>query len=66
MKQRSNLEYMYTDIGIGFDFADRSLKKGARLMNIESRLKVLNGEIKLISSPGKGFAAHIKIPIHGN
>lgn len=62
----STLEYIYTDNGKGFDLADTSLRKGAGLMNIESRLKVLNGEIKLISSLGNGFEAHIKIPIHEN
>jgi signal transduction histidine kinase len=55
------IELKYNDNGIGFD--SKHDKYGMGLTNIVSRVKSLNGTINLVSAPGKGFFAYIKLPL---
>ena len=56
-----NIELKYEDNGVGFDSSHE--KYGMGLTNIVSRVKALHGTIELISSPQKGFSAHIALPL---
>ena len=56
-----NIEFKYEDNGVGFDSSNE--KYGMGLTNIVSRVKALHGTIDLISSPQKGFNAHIALPL---
>nr|WP_321486886.1 ATP-binding protein [uncultured Draconibacterium sp.] len=56
-----NIELKYEDNGVGFDSSNE--KYGMGLTNIVSRVKALHGTIELISSPQKGFNAHIALPL---
>lgn len=55
------IELNYEDNGVGFDSSHE--KYGMGLTNIVSRVKALHGTIDLISSPQKGFNAHIALPL---
>ncbi len=51
------------DNGIGFDTHDEGKSKGIGMRNLRSRAHLLNGEIEIISEPGKGTAINLQIPI---
>ena len=53
-----------TDDGIGMD--TEMVKKGIGLRNINSRLSVLNGNMKIDTKPGRGFTMEIWIPLLKN
>ncbi|HEX2934069.1 MAG TPA: PAS domain S-box protein [Bacteroidales bacterium] len=55
---------IYSDDGKGFD-VETTLKecKGVGLLNMQSRLKSINGLFTIHSSPGKGTNVIIKVPI---
>jgi len=60
----NNLKLIIKDNGIGFDTKKLlAEKKGAGLKNIERRVKLLNGQIKVASAPKKGVKYIIKIPL---
>ena len=53
------------DNGIGFDLA--TLKNhGMGFNNVRSRIRPYNGEVDIISEPGKGTRYEISIPIEPN
>jgi signal transduction histidine kinase len=47
------------DNGIGFN--SKKIKEGIGLKNMKDRAKTMNGEISIVSNPGKGTAIKIKI-----
>jgi two-component system sensor histidine kinase UhpB len=49
------------DNGVGFDTAAKA--KGIGLKNISSRVEFYQGNMKIISAPGKGCALEISIPV---
>lgn len=49
------------DDGIGFDLKLRS--KGIGLKNIESRVKLLNGDFDIETTPGRGTLVTVEVPI---
>jgi len=57
----SKLYLNYSDDGIGFDTKRAKLKKGLGLKNIESRVELLNGILKISSENKSGatFIIHI-------
>lgn len=57
------LEVEIRDNGRGFDLLHCSNGKQAGLKNMETRAKILNGDIKISSQPGKGTALQFTIPI---
>ncbi len=57
------LEIEIRDNGRGFDRSHCSNSKQAGLKNMETRAKILKGEMKISSQPGKGTTLQFKIPI---
>ena len=56
----SNFVVSIKDDGKGFDTASR--KDGVGLMNIKHRASLLNGQLQLVSAPGKGAEINIILP----
>jgi PAS domain S-box-containing protein len=63
IKDNNILNINYTDDGSGFD-AEKvfAQNKGMGLYNIKNRIKSLQGDVDIISEPGKG--THVKITIN--
>lgn len=55
------LNMIFEDNGRGFDISKKS--RGIGILNIENRIKMLNGQIKIDSLIGRGTAIFLKIPI---
>ncbi len=53
------------DNGIGFDMATLQ-SHGMGLSNVTSRIRPYNGEVEIISEPGKGTRYEISIPVEDN
>lgn len=50
------LKLAYQDNGIGFDLNARGQQKGMGLKNIESRMRTIQADYRLDSTPGRGTA----------
>jgi PAS domain S-box-containing protein len=60
----NNICIDYKDDGIGFDINTLKLKqKGIGLLNMQSRLKSINGQISIQSAINNGIKISIKIPL---
>ena len=60
-KQNEHIVMVIKDDGVGFD---TSVKKyGIGLENINRRVKLMDGAVKIISSPGKGFEVNVEMPL---
>lgn len=59
--KQKQLHMQYSDNGKGFDKS--KIKKGVGLESIRSRIKYHRGDVEIITSPGKGFSALLKIPL---
>ena len=59
--KNSKLDLNYSDDGIGFDLKQAQIKKGLGLKNIESRVELLNGTLKISNKEKSGatFIIHI-------
>ncbi len=57
----SKLHFKYSDDGIGFDIKRAHLQKGLGMKNIESRVELLNGTLKINSQIKKGATFTINI-----
>jgi signal transduction histidine kinase len=54
----------YSDDGRGFNVEERLQdKNGIGLLNMQSRLKSINGHVNFLSTPGKGTDIYIKVKI---
>ncbi len=63
---QSLLKVSYTDNGDGFDLQKvRNTNKGFGLLNLENRIKRINGKYNYITSPGKGVQVTIKLKTQG-
>ena len=61
------ITFTYIDNGIGFDLADvEKAKKGLGLMNIQQRIKRLNGKLGIETGIGKGMKVYIELPVQEN
>ncbi len=58
-EQGSRLHILVEDNGIGFDY--RNTKKGLGLVNLETRVRMLNGNMQFSSSPGMGTTINIEV-----
>jgi signal transduction histidine kinase len=58
----NQLEIVVEDNGKGYDVKTSSM--GSGLMNIQSRLLYLNGEMKIDAGEGNGVSISIEIPLH--
>jgi PAS domain S-box-containing protein len=63
MVDGSIVDLTISDNGKGFDKDNNKLKRGVGLANISSRTELFNGEVNLITAPGKGCTLNIHIPI---
>ncbi len=63
-KANNTISLTYTDNGIGFD-SETILKtnKGLGLMNIQQRVQILKGNIKITSNPGEGMKTFIEFQV---
>jgi len=52
------------DDGIGFDFDERKRKSGLGMQSLQTRSRALNGELDIITAPGKGTLISIIIPLN--
>lgn len=59
--QGDELNMIYEDNGKGFDLA--KVKRGIGLENIENRVKRLDGQLHIDTTPGYGMTAIIEIPL---
>jgi signal transduction histidine kinase len=55
------IELIISDDGRGFNPAEIKMKKGVGLSNIVSRAELFNGNVKIISAPGKGCKVVVKV-----
>ena len=64
--KRSNdrISLKITDNGVGFRVDQQ--RKGIGIYNIISRTELYNGEVDIVSSPGKGCSIGISFPITDN
>lgn len=60
--KKDMVEVTLTDNGVGFDLS-RLRKRGMGLSNVQSRIRPYNGDVNIISRPGKGTRYIISIPI---
>ena len=59
----SIVDLTISDDGKGFEKDNIKMKRGVGLNNIASRTELFNGEVNLITAPGKGCTLNIHIPI---
>jgi signal transduction histidine kinase len=64
MADQDSLYLEIGDDGKGFDMKKVSGTSGTGLYNMRERVHILKGEIKIISSPGKGTKIRVRIPYH--
>ncbi|HSH18903.1 MAG TPA: PAS domain-containing protein, partial [Draconibacterium sp.] len=58
------IHFTYFDNGVGFDLSDvEKNSKGLGLMNIQHRIRLINGSIVIESAHGKGVKVQIEIPV---
>ena len=62
LNRNGKLVLVFEDNGKGFD--TRSTAEGIGMMNIESRIKAMDGEMDIESRPGKGTTVRIRIPVN--
>ena len=55
------LRFTIIDDGAGFDLTQKRL--GIGITNMQSRVEILNGSFKIISSPGEGTRLDVEIPV---
>lgn len=59
---KSDVNIIYKDNGIGFDFEEiRNSKKGIGIFNIINRLQMLDGKIEYKTKPNEGLTIYIEI-----
>ena len=63
-KINSKINFTYSDNGTGFDYEFvKKTNTGLGLMNIQQRVQVLKGEMKIESEIGKGMKANVRFPV---
>ena len=67
--RKNLLEIFIEDNGIGFDYkkysSDKVKTSGLGLAGIAERVKILEGDLNIVSAPKKGTRLNISIPIRG-
>ena len=59
--ERGKLRLFYTDNGAGFHYSPKE-KTGMGILNIFERAKLVGGEARLLTAPGKGTTWEITFP----
>jgi len=57
-----DIDVEYLDDGAGFDFEQGTMKNGMGLFNMQNRIKMVGGTIKIETAPGKSFKMTIHLP----
>jgi signal transduction histidine kinase len=65
MKENA-VDLSISDDGKGFDLEKVKGQKGLGLSNISSRAELFNGEVNIVTAPGKGCKMKIHVPIQFN
>lgn len=60
----SNFRLIIADDGAGADLGKKT--KGIGLKNVESRISVFGGKVKIKTTPGKGFMLDVQMPLNQN
>jgi two-component system, NarL family, sensor kinase len=64
LRFRNNKMLLHTkDDGLGFDYREKEQRGGLGLLNLQSRVALLKGDLQLDTQPGKGTTYHIEIPV---
>ncbi|MBK6828397.1 MAG: sensor histidine kinase [Chitinophagaceae bacterium] len=64
LRFRNNKMLLYTkDDGLGFDYREKEQRGGLGLLNLQSRVALLKGNLQLDTQPGKGTVYNIEIPV---
>ena len=63
LELNGNIKLDYSDNGVGFSLTDVSRKGGHGLSNISSRIRSINGLVRLWSREGKGMRVTLEVPI---
>jgi PAS domain S-box-containing protein len=53
-----------TDSGVGFDPASLKSKAGLGLISMRERLRLVNGQVRLLSSPRQGTRLEVRVPLN--
>lgn len=61
-RSKESLVIQYSDDGVGFDI-ENVLNKGMGLSNMKSRVKSINGDIAIVTSPNNGMKVSINVTI---
>ncbi len=63
----SGVQVIVQDDGVGFDYRtaskSASLDRGFGLFSLQERIADLGGTMEIVSEPGKGFEATLKVPV---
>ncbi|NJM16712.1 MAG: hypothetical protein HC896_16290 [Bacteroidales bacterium] len=60
--QKQNLAINFEDNGKGFDYEELKMKgKGFGLLNLEERIKKINGQYQYFSAKGQGVKVNIEL-----
>lgn len=63
-RTQNTISFNYEDNGIGFECSKMlKEKKGLGLMNIQQRVQIMKGNIKITSEPNEGMKTFIQFPI---
>jgi len=66
IKGKKLILFSYSDDGIGFDLANvEKTSKGLGLKNIQHRLKIIGGNMRIETQIGKGVLVFIELPVKG-
>ncbi|WP_320053393.1 ABC transporter substrate binding protein [uncultured Acetobacteroides sp.] len=63
LELNGSIKLDYSDNGVGFSLTDVSRKGGHGLSNISSRIRSINGLVRLWSREGKGMRVTLEVPI---
>ena len=54
----------YKDDGKGFDLSEAKKAKGLGMLGIENRVQILEATYSIETSPGKGMAVLVSVPVN--
>jgi PAS domain S-box-containing protein len=66
VKDDNDIVCTIDDNGIGFDYDGRMIKSGLGMQSLQTRSRALNGDLDIITAPGKGTLISIIIPLNSS
>jgi len=61
--QSGDIHLMVSDLGIGFDSATATTKRGLGLTSMQERIRLVDGEFSIDSQPTRGTTVHARVPL---